>query len=96
MMNHHVLVGCYPIPCFGGIPNHNFLVWTDASGTPLFEINGGAVNPDGSFNYRAIVGRLTAVETDYARHDPVRYPEFYLRPTSRSLLLLEASPDEIA
>lgn len=95
-MNHRILLGCYPIPCFGGIPNHNFLVWADASGTPLFEINGGAVKPDGTYDYRAITGRLTAVETDYARRDARRCPEFYLRPASRSLLLLEASPDEVA
>lgn len=95
-MNHRILLGCYPIPCFGSIPNHNFLVRTDASGKPLFEINGGAVKPDGTYNYRAVIGRLTAVETDYACRDPLRCPEFYPRPTSRLLLLLEAGPDEVA
>lgn len=95
-MNHRILLGSYPIPRFAGIPNHNFLVWTDHDGTPLFEINGGAVNPDGTFNYAAIFGRLTAVETDYSKRDPACFPEFHIRPTSRSTVLLEAPRDEIA
>lgn len=95
-MNHRILLGSYPIPRFAGIPNHNFLVWIDEEGRPLFEINGGASNPDGTFNYAAVSGRLVAVETDYARRDPLRCPEFHIRPTSRTTLLLEAPCSEIA
>lgn len=94
-MNHRILLGSYPIPRFAGIPNHNFLVWVDHEGRPLFEINGGAVNADGTFNYAAIFGRLTAVETDYSKRDPMRFPEFHIRPTSRSVVLMEAPCDEI-
>lgn len=95
-MNHRILLGSYPIPTLAGIPNHNFLVWTDSQDMPLFEINGGAVNPDGSFNYAALFGRLTAVETDYSKRDPRRFPEFHIRPASRMVTLLEAPRDEVA
>ncbi|MGB3386951.1 MAG: hypothetical protein WBA88_03110 [Pseudaminobacter sp.] len=94
-MNHRILLGSYPIPRFAGVPHHNFLVWVDDEGRPLFEINGGAANPDGGFNYAAIFGRLTAVETDYSKRDPVRFPEFHIRSTSRSIALVEASREEI-
>jgi hypothetical protein len=95
-VNHRILLGSYPIPILAGIPNHNFLVWTDSLGTPLFEINGGAINPDGSFNYAAVFGRLTAVETDYSKRDPRHFPEFYVRPSARMTVLLEAPRDEVA
>jgi hypothetical protein len=95
-VNHRILLGSYPIPILAGIPNHNFLVWTDSQGMPRFEINGGAINPDGSFNYAALFGRLTAVETDYSKRDPRRFPEFHIRPASRMTILLEAPRDEIA
>lgn len=95
-MNHRILLGAYPIPILAGIAHHNFLVWTDNRGKPLFEINGGALNPDGSFNYAAISGRLVAIATDYSQRDPRRFPEFHIRPTSRMTMLLEAPRDEIA
>ncbi|MEK1890276.1 MAG: hypothetical protein AAAB35_22485 [Phyllobacterium sp.] len=95
-MEHRILFGSYPIPRFGGIASHNFVVWTDKSGRPLFEINGGAANADGSFNYCAIGGPLTAVVTDYAKRDLVYFPEFYVRPTSRTTLLIEGNHATIA
>lgn len=95
-MNHRILFGSYPIPRFAKIANHNFIVWTDADGEPLFEINGGASNPDGTFNYAAAFSRLTAVQTDYTRRDPQRCPEFYLRPTSRTVLMFEAGYREVS
>ncbi|PSJ59702.1 hypothetical protein C7I85_15190 [Mesorhizobium soli] len=95
-MNHRILFGSYPIPRFANVANHNFLVWTDEEGRPLFEINGGASNPDGTFNYAAAFSRLTAVQTDYARRDPRLYPEFYVRPTSRTVTLFEAGYREVA
>ncbi len=95
-MNHRILFGSYPIPRFAGIASHNFVVWTDDKGRPLYEINGGAANADGSFNYCAIRGPLTAVVTDYAKRDLVHYPEFYVRPTSRTMLLIEGSYSSIA
>ncbi|ATU91361.1 hypothetical protein [Phyllobacterium zundukense] len=95
-MNHRILFGSYPIPRFAGIASHNFVVWTDEKGRPLYEINGGAANADGSFNYCAIRGPLTAVVTDYAKRDLVYYPEFYVRPTSRTTVLLESGYASIA
>jgi hypothetical protein len=95
-MNHRILFGSYPIPRFAGIASHNFVVWTDEKGRPLYEINGGAANADGSFNYCAIRGPLTAVVTDYAKRDLVYCPEFYVRPTSRTTLLIEGSYTSIA
>ena len=95
-MNHRILFGSYPIPRFAGIASHNFVVWTDEIGGPLFEINGGAANADGSFNYCAIRGPLTAVVTDYAKRDLVYCPEFYVRPTSRTTLLMEGNYTSIA
>ncbi|MRG57189.1 hypothetical protein GF108_16545 [Phyllobacterium sp. SYP-B3895] len=95
-MEHRILFGSYPIPRFGGIASHNFVVWTDEAGRPLFEINGGAANPNGSFNYCAIGGALTAVVTDYAKRDLVYFPEFYVRPTSRTTMMLEGSYATIA
>ncbi|MDA4629643.1 hypothetical protein NZA98_00685, partial [Escherichia coli] len=95
-MNHRILFGSYPIPRFAGIASHNFVVWTDETGRPLYEINGGAANADGSFNYCAIRGRLTAVVTDYSKRDLIYCPEFYVRPTSRTTLLLEGNYTAIA
>ncbi len=95
-MKHRILFGSYPIPRFGGIASHNFVVWTDEAGRPLFEINGGAANMDGSFNYCAIRGPLTAVVTDYGKRDLVFCPEFYVRPTSRSMMLVEGNYAAIA
>ena len=42
------------------------------------------------------VGRLTAVVTDYAKRDLAYCPEFYVRPTSRTILLIEGSYTSIA
>lgn len=95
-MNHRILFGSYPIPRFAGIASHNFVVWTDETGRPLYEINGGAANADGSFNYCAIRGPLTAVVTDYAQRDLIHYPEFYIRPASRTELLIEGSYNSIS
>ncbi|MBB3234264.1 hypothetical protein [Phyllobacterium endophyticum] len=95
-MRHRILFGSYPIPRFAGIASHNFVVWTDEKGRPLYEINGGAANADGSFNYCAILGPLTAVVTDYADRDLIYRPEFYTRPTSRTTLLLEGNYASIA
>ncbi|MEP7454966.1 hypothetical protein [Phyllobacterium sp. SB3] len=95
-MNYKILFGSYPIPRFAGIASHNFVVMCDETGRPLFEINGGASNADGSFNYCAIRGPLTAVVTDYAHRDLRCYPEFYVRPTSVTSLLLEGSYSSIA
>ncbi|UXN64277.1 hypothetical protein N8E89_18095 [Phyllobacterium sp. A18/5-2] len=95
-MNHRILFGSYPIPRFAGIASHNFVVWIDEKGRPLYEINGGAANADGSFNYCAIRGPLTAVVTDYSKRDLVYCPEFYVRPTSRATLLIEGSYPSIA
>ena len=95
-MEHRILFGSYPIPRFAGIASHNFVVWADESGRPLFEINGGAANADGSFNYCAIRGPLTAVVTDYTRRDLVHYPEFFVRPTSRTTVLIEGSYAAVA
>ncbi|PSH66153.1 hypothetical protein [Phyllobacterium sophorae] len=95
-MNHRILFGSYPIPRFAGIASHNFVVWIDEKGRPLYEINGGAANADGSFNYCAIRGPLTAVVTDYSKRDLVYCPEFYVRPTSRATLLIEGSYTSIA
>jgi hypothetical protein len=95
-MSHRILFGSYPIPRFAGVPSHNFLVWVDPNGMPLYEINGGASNRDGSFNYFSIFGRLTAVETDYSNRNTVYCPEFHIRPTSRTVLLLEAPYREVA
>ena len=95
-MNHRILFGSYPIPRFAGIASHNFVVWTDDQGKPLYEINGGAANADGSFNYCAVRGPLTAVVTDYAKRDLAYFPEFYVRPTSRTILLIEGSYTSIA
>lgn len=95
-MNHRILFGSYPIPRFGGIASHNFVVWADETGRPLYEINGGAANGDGSFNYCAIKGPLTAVVTDYARRDLIHCPEFYVRPTSVATLLVEGGYSSIA
>jgi hypothetical protein len=89
-MNHRIVFGSYPIPRFAGIASHNFVTWTDADGRPLYEINGGAANADGSFNYCAVKGPLTAVVTDYRHRDLTYYPEFYVRPTSVSNVLMEA------
>ena len=83
-------------PRFAGIASHNFVVWIDEKGRPLYEINGGAANADGSFNYCAIRGPLTAVVTDYSKRDLVYCPEFYVRPTSRTTLLIEGSYPSIA
>ena len=58
----------YSMPAAGGTPkvlvsgqNTNFIAvddqnvyWTDDTGRPLYEINGGAAHADGSFNYCAI------------------------------------------
>jgi hypothetical protein len=95
-MNHRILFGSYPIPRFAGIASHNFVVWTDETGRPLYEINGGAGNADGTFNYCAISGPLTAVVTDYTKRNLVYCPEFYVRPTSRTALLVEGSYVTIA
>ena len=95
-MQHRILFGSYPIPRFAGIASHNFVVWADASGRPLFEINGGAANADGSFNYCAIGGPLTAVVTDYSKRDLIYFPEFYVRPTSRMTVLIEGSHATVA
>ncbi|EJN01693.1 hypothetical protein [Phyllobacterium sp. YR531] len=95
-MNYQILFGSYPIPRFAGIASHNFVVMCDETGRPLYEINGGAANQDGSFNYCAIRGPLTAVVTDYAKRDLRYYPEFYVRPTSVTSLLLEGSYSSIA
>lgn len=94
-MNHHILFGSYPIPRFAGIASHNFLVWADETGRPLYEINGGAANMDGSFNYCAIGGPLTAVITDYAKRDLKHCPEFYMRPSSLTTLLVEGNYNSI-
>ncbi|MDQ0999383.1 hypothetical protein QFZ34_004565 [Phyllobacterium ifriqiyense] len=95
-MNYQILFGSYPIPRFAGIASHNFVVMCDETGRPIFEINGGASNSDGSFNYCAIRGPLTAVVTDYAHRDLRYFPEFYLRPTSITSLLLEGSYSSVA
>ncbi len=95
-MNYQILFGSYPIPRFAGIASHNFVVMCDETGRPLFEINGGSSNADGSFNYCAIRGPLTAVVTDYARRDLRYYPEFYVRPTSVTSLLLAGSYSSIS
>lgn len=95
-MNYQILFGSYPIPRFAGIASHNFVVMCDETGRPLFEINGGAANSDGSFNYCAIRGPLTAVVTDYAQRDLRYCPEFYVRPASVTSLLLDGSYSSIA
>lgn len=95
-MEYRILFGSYPIPRFAGIASHNFVVWTDEAGRPLFEINGGAANVDGSFNYCAINGPLTAVVTDYSKRDLVFFPEFYVRSTSRTAILIEGGYAAIA
>jgi hypothetical protein len=95
-MDHCILFGSYPIPRFAGIASHNFVVWADETGRPLYEINGGAANEDGSFNYCAIRGPLTAVVTDYTKRDLVHFPEFYVRPTSLTSLLIRGNYKTIA
>jgi hypothetical protein len=84
-----ILFGSWPIPLFGYMPRHNFIALVDAQGNPLRELNGGAKNPDGTFNYLALRGPLTAVETDYSRRDTAFFPEFCPRPASIMSVLAE-------
>ncbi|GAB1581886.1 MULTISPECIES: hypothetical protein [Phyllobacteriaceae] len=86
-----IIFGSWPIHFFAGIPFHNFLALVSEAGEPLRELNGGALKADGTYNYRALYGPLTVVETDYSRRDPRYFPEFYIRPSSRALILFEGS-----
>jgi hypothetical protein len=90
-----ILFGSWPIPMFGYMPRHNFLALVDGQGNPVRELNGGAKNPDGTFNYLAFRGPLTAVETDYSRRDTAFFPEFYRRPASTVSILMEGSEPDV-
>ena len=74
---------------------HNFVALIDGSGNPLREMNGGARNADRRYDYRAITGRLAAIETDHthggAHRDATFFPDFINRPATRTLVLFEGS-----
>jgi len=89
-----IVFGSWPIRFFASVPFHNFLVLVNEAGEPLRELNGGARRPDGTYNYQALGGPLAVVETDYSRRDPLYFPEFYIRPSSRALTLFLGSEGE--
>ncbi|KXF77447.1 hypothetical protein ATN84_08695 [Paramesorhizobium deserti] len=89
-----IVFGSWPIRFFASIPFHNFLALVNEAGEPVRELNGGARKADGTYNYQALHGPLTVVETDYSRRDPLYFPEFHIRPSSRFLTLFEGNAGE--
>lgn len=95
-MTYKIEFGSWPISKLGGLASHNFLVLRDESGSIIAELNGGAAGPDGSFNYTALDGPLTARHTVHA--DPVderRLPRFATRRDSTFVELFSGSQQEV-
>ncbi|WP_147272168.1 hypothetical protein [Phyllobacterium salinisoli] len=90
-----IVFGSWPIRVFASIPFHNFLALVNEAGEPLRELNGGARKPDGTYHYQALSGPLTAIETDYSQRNPLYFPEFSIRPTSRAAVLFEGNAKDI-